>query len=185
MTSVDLSKFDNTHFNPGRGPIYRVLWYMTNSLILKNSLNPFSGLKILVLKIFGAQIGKGIVLKPAINIKYPWNLILGDNVWIGENTWIDSLAEVKVGNNVCIAQGAYLCTGNHDWSDPSFGLITKPITVEDGVWIGAKAVVLPGVTLKSHSVITASSVIAKDTEPYVVYKGNPAFEVGKRKFNNQ
>lgn len=178
---VNLSSFDNSWYNPGRGFLTRTLWHFVNALFLQNPLNPSSKLKIIVLRLFGAQIGEGVVLKPGINVKYPWNLEIDDYSWIGENAWLDSLAPIRIGSNSCISQGVYFCTGNHDWSDPAFGLIVRPITVEDGAWVGARATVLPGVTVASHSVIAAGSVITKGTEPYMIYAGNPAVKVKERK----
>src|SRR6266480_4547747 len=155
---VDLSRFDNSWYNPGRGFIVRLLWHATNALFLQNPLNPSSGLKALLLRLFGAKIGRGVVVKPGVNVKYPWNIEVGDYSWIGENAWLDSLAPIRIGRNACVSQGVYFCTGNHDWSDPAFGLIVKPIIVEDGAWVGARATVLPGVTVASHSIIAAGSV---------------------------
>jgi len=171
---TDLAKFQNTSYKPGRGFIIRGIWFVKNVLLVQNPLNPFSNLKVLLLKLFGAKIGKSIVLKPSINIKYPWNIEISDHSWIGDGVWLDSLEKIKIGSNVCISQGAYLCTGNHDYTKEAFDLIVKPIVIEDGVWVGAKAVICPGVTLKSHSVITAGSVVTADTEPYTIYQGNPA-----------
>ena len=92
---------------------------------------------------FGARIGKGFVIKPAVNIKYPWKLKVGDDVWIGENVWIDNIGNVTIGSNVCISQGAMLLTGNHNYKSETFDLMIKPIVVEEGVWIGAKATIAP------------------------------------------
>ena len=181
MVEVKLSAFDNSWYNPGRGFIIRIAWHFANALLLQNPLNPSSCLKIVVLRLFGAKIGEGVVLKPSINVKYPWNLEIGDYSWVGENAWLDSLAFIKIGSNSCISQGVYFCTGNHDWTDPAFGLIVKPITVEDGAWVGARATVLPGVTVRSHSIVAAGSVIGKDTEPYKIYAGNPAVAVKERR----
>ncbi len=181
MNKVELQAYDNSWFSPGRGFISRTLWYCANALFLQNPLNPFSGFKIILLRIFSAKIGKGVTLKPSINIKYPWNLEIGDYSSVGEGSWFDSLAAIKIGSNVCISQGTYLCTGNHDVSDPAFGLIVKPITIEDGAWVGARAIVLPGVTLRSHSVVAAGAVVSKDTEPYMIYAGNPAKEIKMRR----
>lgn len=178
---VDLSTFDNSWYKPGRSLLFRSLWHIVNALFLQNPLNPSSRLKIAFLRLFGARIGEGVVLKPSINVKFPWNLEVGDYSWIGENAWLDSLAPIKIGSNACISQGGYFCTGNHDWTDPAFGLIVKGITIEDGAWIGARATVLPGVTVKSHSIVAAGSVIAKDTEAYGIYVGNPAVKVKERK----
>lgn len=181
---VDLTTFDNSWYNPGRGFLTRILWHFANALFLQNPLNPSSRLKVTILRLFGAKIGEGVVLKPSISVKYPWNLEIGYYSWIGEYAWLDSLAPIKIGSNACISQGVYLCTGNHDWSDPAFGLIVKSIIIEDGAWVGARATVLPGVTVKSHSIVAAGSVIAKDTEAYGIYVGNPAVKVKERKIRS-
>ncbi len=124
------------------------------------------------------------VIKPKVNIKYPWFLILGDYVWIGEKVWIDNLAQVTIGSNVCISQGALLLCGNHNYKKPSFDLITGKITLEDGVWIGALATVCPGVCCKSHSILTVGSVATKDMDSYSIYQGNPAFKTKNRELSN-
>jgi putative colanic acid biosynthesis acetyltransferase WcaF len=129
---------------------------------------------------FGAKIGTGVVIKPGVNIKYPWFLEMGDHCWIGEEVWIDNLALVSIGNNVCLSQGAYLFTGSHDYKKRSFDLITKPIVLEDGVWIGAKATVCPSVTCHSHSVLAVGSVATGDLEAYSIYQGNPAIKKRER-----
>lgn len=179
-TPVDLSKYDNSWYDPGRGLVGRLVWHCVNVCLIQNPLNLSSSLKIGLLRLFGAGIGGGVTLKPGINVKYPWHVEIGVHSWIGENVWIDSLAPVKIGANVCISQGAYLCTGNHDWTDPAFGLMVKPIIIEDGAWIGAHATVLPGVVIAGGSVITAGSVAARSTEPYMIYAGNPAVAIKKR-----
>lgn len=179
-STVDLSRFDNAWYDPGRGVLTRLLWLVTNAVILQNALNPSSRLKVLALRAFGAKIGQGVNLKPGINVKYPWYLEVGDHAWIGENAWLDSLAPIKIGAHACISQGVYCCTGNHDWSDPTFALVVKPIVIENGAWVGARAVILPGVTVASHSVVAAGSVLAKSTEAYTIYAGNPAVAVKKR-----
>lgn len=145
-----------------------------------NPLNPFSGLKVFLLRIFGAKVGKGVVIKPNVNIKYPWLLEIGDHTWIGERAWIDNLAPVKIGKNCCISQGAMLLCGNHNYKKPTFDLIVKPITLEDGAWVGALSVVCPGVTIKSHAILTVQSVAAETLEPFALYKGNPAVRIRER-----
>ncbi len=177
---VDLSLYDNSTYSVGRGPFIRTLWYFVNILFFQNPLNPSSGLKRRLLTLFGARIGVGVVLKPSLNIKYPWNLTIGNHAWIGERVWLDSLAQITLGSNVCISQGAYLCTGSHDSSDVRFRHQIEPIVVAEGAWIGAQAMILPGVTVKTHSVVAAGSVITRSTEPYLIYTGNPALVVGER-----
>lgn len=156
------------------------LWFLCSPLLIRNPLIPFSGLRKWILISFGAQIGKEVRIRPGVTIKFPWKLIMGDHVWLGENCWIDNITDVKIGSHVCISQGAMLCTGNHNYKSPGFELVLKPITIEDGVWIGAKALVAPGVTAFSHSVLTAGSVATKDMEAYGIYQGNPAALIKSR-----
>lgn len=177
---VSLASFNNDRYNPGAGAIKRTLWYFVNVLFFINPLNPVSALKVWLLRLFGASVGKGVVIKPGVNIKYPWLLTIGDHVWVGEQVWIDNLAEVKLAANVTISQGAMLLTGSHDYKKTSFDLITGRIILEEGAWVGAKAIVCPGVTCGSHSVLAAGSVATSDLAPYTIYQGNPAAAKRKR-----
>jgi putative colanic acid biosynthesis acetyltransferase WcaF len=171
---TDLEKYDNYPYDPGGGTFKRLLWYFVNVFFFKSSLFPFYGLKVALLRLFGARVGKKVELKPCINIKYPWNLEIGDEVWIGENVWLDSLVKIRIGSNVCLSQGAILLTGSHNYKKTTFDLIVGEIHIQDGVWIGAGAIVNQGVVIGSHTVVTTGSVISRDTDPYGVYSGNPA-----------
>lgn len=177
---TDLSTYGNSWYHSGAGILKQVCWYFVNFLFFNNGLIPISGIKVLLLRLFGAKIGKGVNIKPIVNIKYPWKLLVGDNVWIGEKVWIDNLALVKIGSNVCLSQGAMLLTGNHDFTKVSFDLMVGEIILEDGVWIGAKAVVCPGTTCSEHSILAVGSIATRDMEPYGIYQGNPAVLVKKR-----
>ena len=180
MTKTDLSVYDNKWFRPGGGALKRLLWYFCNVLLLKNGWNPCNGLKVAALRAFGAKVGSGVVIKPCVNIKYPWNLEIGDFTWIGEEVWIDNLVKVRIGSNVCISQGAMLLCGNHNYKRRTFDLMVGEITVEDGAWIGAQCVVCPGVKMASHAVLTVGSVASRDCEAYGIYRGNPAVKVKDR-----
>lgn len=177
--TVRLDTYNNEHFNTGAGRLKRILWHLVNGLFF-NSFFHFYPFKVFMLKVFGAEVGNNVVIKPRVNIKYPWNLIIGNDVWIGENVWIDSLDKVQIGNNVCLSQGALLLCGNHDFSKQTFDLITGKIILEDGVWIGARSTVCPNVVCHSHSVLSVHSVATKNLDPYTVYRGNPATPVKER-----
>jgi len=179
--ATDLSRYDNSWYQPG-GAIKRTLWLLVNALFFNNGLALFNGLKIRLLKAFGAKVGVGVVIKPSVSIKYPWFLSIGNHVWIGENVWIDNLTDVTIGNNVCLSQGVMLLTGNHNYTKPTFDLMVGKIILEDGVWLGAQSVVCPGVTCSSHSVLSVGSVATKDLEAYGIYQGNPAMKVREREF---
>jgi putative colanic acid biosynthesis acetyltransferase WcaF len=180
MTKTDLSKYAHVEYLSGRNVFICFCWYFVNIIFFINPLNPVSKSKVFLLKLFGAKIGKSVNIKPSVNIKYPWKLSVGDHSWIGENVWIDNLDNVTIGANCCISQGALLLCGNHNYKLSTFNLITKPIVLEEGVWIGAQSVVCPGVTCKSHSVLSVGSVANKDLDAYSIYQGNPAVKVKER-----
>ena len=177
---TDLSSYNNSWYKPGASFFKRTVWFYINAIIFKTFLLPSNGIKAFLLRLFGAKIGKMVELKPCINIKYPWFLEIGDHSWVGEDVWIDNLTFIKIGSNVCISQGAMLLTGNHNYSKPAFDLMVKPIALEDGAWIGAKAVVCPGVIVQSHAVLIVGSIATKNLDPYGVYQGNPAVKIKDR-----
>ncbi|HEU4717399.1 MAG TPA: WcaF family extracellular polysaccharide biosynthesis acetyltransferase [Bacteroidia bacterium] len=180
--TTDLGKFNNDWYQPGASVLKRFLWHCFSACFFISRF-PFNGIKKGMLRMFGAKIGKGVVIKPSVNIKSPWLLEVGDHSWIGENSWIDNLVRVRIGANCCISQGALLLTGNHDYKKSTFDLVTGEIVLEDGVWIGAKSVVCPGVTCRSHSVLTVGSVATKEMEAYFIYRGNPAVKTRERKIS--
>ena len=179
LGQTDLSRYNNDWFRPG--PRWKiVLWHFTNAWLF-NSYAPLpSSVKVGLLRLFGAKVGVGVLIKPAVNIKYPWFLSIGDHVWIGEGVWIDNLTEVTIGNHVCLSQGAMLLTGNHDYRSSTFDLKVAAITLGNGAWIGAKATVCPGVRVESHAILSVSSVATKPLEAYTIYQGNPAVAIRKR-----
>lgn len=134
-----------------------------------------------MLRLFGAKIGCGVVIKPRVNIKYPWNLTIGDHTWIGEGVWIDNLASVTIGSNCCLSQGAMLLCGNHNYKDKYFGLFVKPIVLGDETWIGAQSLVCPGSEMGTGAVLAVRSVLRGKAEAGWIYDGNPAVKIRQRK----
>ncbi|NIJ53719.1 WcaF family extracellular polysaccharide biosynthesis acetyltransferase [Dyadobacter arcticus] len=182
-TQTNLSGYNNDWYQPGSFA-KQLLWYFANRLFINTYLPYPSGFKVWLLKMFGAQLGPGVVIKPKVNIKYPWFLKIGENSWIGENVWIDNLIMVTIESNVCLSQGCMLLTGNHDYTKSSFDLKVKPIVLESGVWIGAGAVVCPGVHAGSHAVLTVNSVATGNLDTYCIYQGNPAKYVKTREISH-
>ncbi|MBR5696143.1 MAG: WcaF family extracellular polysaccharide biosynthesis acetyltransferase [Paludibacteraceae bacterium] len=180
MEKIDLSIYDNSWYQTGGSKIKMLVWYFVNELCMNSGWLFVSSIRRSILRIFGAKIGEGVIIKPHVNIKYPWKLSIGNNCWIGENVWIDNLAEVTIGDNVCISQGAMLLCGNHNYKKTTFDLMIGEIKLEDGAWVCAKSVVCPGVTMKSHSILTVGSIATKDCEAYSIYQGNPAVKIKER-----
>ncbi len=180
MSSIDLSRYDNSWYHPGRSRLWQAAWFFLGLPLLRSSVLPSSGLRVRLLRAFGARIGSGVVLKQEVNVKYPWHLVVGDHCWIGEGAWIDCLTTVRLGSNVCVSQGAYLCTGNHDWKDPHFGLVVSPIQVNDGAWVGARSILTPGVVLGEGAIAAAGSVVTRDIPAFEIHAGNPAVFARRR-----
>lgn len=184
MNKTDLSKYDNSWYNPGAGFAKRMAWYFVNEWFINCGWNVSSRIRVSLLRIFGAKVGRGVVIKPHVNIKYPWNLSIGDYSWIGEGVWIDNLTSVKIGANAVLSQGAMLLCGNHNYKKTTFDLMIGKIVLEDGAWVGAQCTVCPGVTLHSHAVLSVGSVATKDCDAYGIYQGVPAVKVKERIIEN-
>lgn len=177
---TDLSRFNNSDFPLGAGIIKRTLWYFTNALFFLNPLFPFRSPKPLLLRLFGAKVGRGVVIHPGVNIKFPWKLSIGDHVWIGQRAWLDNIDQLTIHSNVVISQGAMVILGSHDYKKPDYPTLAGPVVLEEGCWVGAGAMVLGGVTLRSHALLAAGSVAGKSLKAYTIYRGNPAVRVRAR-----
>lgn len=180
--SVDLRAFRKDHSIAGRGWCLQVLWLSVGSVLLRNSWLVGSGWRVWLLRIFGAKIGRDVQIKTGVRVKYPWKLQVGECSWIGEDCWIDNMADVVVGNNVCLSQACYLCTGNHDWKDRAFQMYAKRISLEDGSWVAARATLGPGVTIGKDAIAAIGSVVSSSIPPGEIHSGNPATLRGLRNF---
>ncbi len=183
MEKTDLSKFNNDWYKNSElrgGIVKNILWYFCNQLFINSYFPLPMGIKVWLLRLFGASLGENITIKPKVNIKAPWNLSIGNHVWIGEKVWIDNLGKVSIGSHACLSQGALILSGNHDYKKSTFDLILKNIEIEEGVWIGAYAVVCGGVKCHSHSVLSVNSVASQDLMAYTIYQGNPCRAIRSR-----
>lgn len=156
----ELGNYENHFYSPGRSVLVRLLWYYVSLFTLEGSWLLSSSPKRWVLRLFGAKIGKGLVIHPNVRIKYPWKLSVGDDCWIGREVWIDNLDEVTIESNVCLSQQSYLCTGSHDHRSAKFDLKTGPIVIEHGAWICCRATVLGNSRVPRLEVVPANEVYA-------------------------
>jgi putative colanic acid biosynthesis acetyltransferase WcaF len=179
-TKIDLSTFSTSPYKKGNR-VTVILWFVTNYVIFNSSIPWPQPLKRQLLRLFGARVGKGLVIKIRVRIKYPWRLTIGDHCWLGEDVWIDNLEQVTIGSHVCLSQGSMLLTGNHDYTRTDFPYRLGRIVLEDGVWIGARAVVCADVVCYTHAILTVNSVATRPMTPWQIYTGNPAVAVRQRK----
>jgi len=175
FSRVRLADFDATrNYNRGAGKIKIIGWYMVKMCFFLTAFPFPSGFKAALLRLFGARIGKGLVIKPRVNIHMPWKLEIGNDVWIGEEAFLLNFEKLTIGNNVCISQRVFVCGGNHDFRVPSMPYRNGPVTLEDGCWIGAASFVSPNAIVGTDCVVTACSTVTGSLVPNGIYGGNPA-----------
>lgn len=177
---VELSRFRNPEFQRGAPRWKEALWVFAAAPLVESYL-PGSGWRRTLLRAFGARIGVGVVIKPRLRLKFPWRLSVGAHSWLGEAVWLDNLDWIRIGANCCISQGAYLGTGNHDWADPVFGLITQPIDIADQAWICAQARVAPGSHIGVGAVLAQGAVHGGTLAAWAIAAGNPARVIRQRR----
>lgn len=178
---VDLSKFDQTSgLDRGRPRLVEILWYITKMVFFLSAFPWPSSLKRFLLVSFGAKIGKDVIVKPRVNIHFPWKLIIGNNSWIGEEVFILNFEPIEIGSNVCISQRAFLCGGNHDFRDPTFKYRNGSITIKDEAWVGAQSFIAPNVVINQGVVITAGSIVYSNLSKNMICSGNPCVELKGR-----
>jgi putative colanic acid biosynthesis acetyltransferase WcaF len=178
--TVSLDQYTTGHYTPGASIVQQLLWHFVGAALLQSYVIPISSFKVWLLRRFGAQVGQGVRIKPGVKVKFPWRLIVGNHCWIGEGAWLDNLAMITLEDHVCLSQGVYLCTGNHNWKDPGFALILGAIYIETGSWIAAQAAIGPGVTVGQGAILCLGSVANHDLETMTIYAGSPAVLIKKR-----
>lgn len=170
---VDLSRYDQSWFDRGRPGWVVLLWWLVQAIAFPITPHPMSGLRVGLLRLFGARVGRRVVIRPTARFTFPWKVEIGDYSWIGDDVVLYSLDQIRLGEHCVISQKSYLCTGSHDIHDVAFGLEVAPITVGSGAWIATDCFIGPGVEIGANAVIGArSSVFASMPSQYVCW-GSP------------
>lgn len=182
---VNLNQYDQAGYSRGKSAWFVLLWWLIQAIAFPLTIHNFNSLRCALLRLFGATIGKKVVIRPTARFTYPWKITIGDYSWIGDDVVFYSLDNIEVGAHTVISQKSYLCTGSHDFQDPTFKLITKPIMIGNGVWVATDCFVAPGVKIGSNAVIGARSSVLKDIPPQQVAWGSPCVSRYPRKMNPQ
>lgn len=171
---VDLRKYDQSNFDRGRSSWFVLLWWLVQAVAFPISPHNFNGFRCFLLRLFGAQIGQGVLIRPTARFTYPWKVEIGDYSWIGDDVVLYSLEQIRIGCHCVISQKSYLCTGSHDIQDSAFGLKTAGISIGNGVWIATDCFIAPGVQIGANAVIGARSSVFSNIPAQQVCWGTPA-----------
>ena len=179
--TIDLSVAPGERSKWGKPAAIVAIWFLCEWLFVTNSLQVSSRIRVSALRLFGAKIGRGVIIRPRTRVKFPWNLTIGDGCWIGEGVWFHNQDKVYLGSNVVVSQETMLTCGSHSHRT-DMGLITKPIVIEDGVWVTSRCMVLGGSTIGVSSVISPMTVVSGSIPPNLVW--GPTGSMGPR-FTNE
>ncbi|MAJ82188.1 MAG: colanic acid biosynthesis acetyltransferase WcaF [Legionellales bacterium] len=164
----------------GKSKLYVQLWWFVQAIFIGPSPQVFYGWRRFWLRLFGARIGKKVLIRPSVKITYPWKVFIGDYSWIGDNVVLYSLGEIEIGSNTVISQKSYLCTGSHNYNKKTFDIFAKKITVGNGCWLATDVFVAPGINIGDGAVIGARSSVFKNIEINTINIGSPTKHIGNR-----
>lgn len=167
-------------WHPGAPLLVQSFWLCLGAPLLGARWLPGCIWRVWLLRLFGACIGSGCRIKPGLRVKFPWRLVVGNACWLAEDCWIDNLAPVILGDRVCLSQGTYFCTGNHDFRSPGFDLRLGSINIGSDAWIAARAVLGPGTVIGPGAVVVIGAVVTGTVPACSIVRGNPAVVVGQR-----
>lgn len=176
----DLSRFRMPTGFRGRSAAFVQLWWLVDALLFRPSPQVLYGWRRWLLRLFGAEIGTGVLIRPSVRITYPWKVAIGDHAWVGDHAILYSLADIRIGAHSVVSQLSHLCTGSHDSESASFAITAAPIVVGSQCWIASDVFVAPGVTIGDGAVVGARSSVFRDLSPATIYAGTPARPVRPR-----
>ena len=174
MKVQQLNKFKLPKNFRGKNAFIVQLWWIVQGTLFRMSPQFLYGFRRFLLRLFGAKIGKNVIVRPTVKITYPWKISIGDYSWIGDDVVLYSLGEIEIGKNVVISQKSYLCTGSHNYLKSDFPIFAKKITIEDEVWLATDVFIAPGITIGKATVVGARSSVYKDLPGNKICIGNPA-----------
>ena len=181
---VDLRKYDQSNFDRGKSNWLIILWWLVQAIAFPLSLHNLNGFRRAILRLFGAKIGRGVVIRPTARFTYPWKVAIGDYSWIGDDVVLYSLDKITIGSHAVISQKSYLCTGSHDIKQRSFNLIVAPINIGNGAWVATDCFIAPGVNIGANSIIGARSSVFRDVSSQQVAWGSPCKAHYERTLDN-
>ena len=180
MNYQDLNKFTIPDCFRGKNAVIVQLWWIVQSTLFACSPQFAYKWRVFLLRMFGAKIGKNVVIRSSVKTTYPWKLTIGDNAWVGDSVDLYTLGDIVIGNNAVVSQRSYLCTGSHDHKSKAFDIYAQPIIIEDEAWVATDVFIAPGVTIGKGAVIGARSSVYKNMPEGMICTGSPAKPIKER-----
>ncbi|SDH20611.1 putative colanic acid biosynthesis acetyltransferase WcaF [Bradyrhizobium sp. Rc2d] len=179
-TYQDLSRSKAPPGFRGRSGIVVLIWQTIQQTLFAWSPQPAYGWRRWLLRAFGAEVGKGVLVRSTVRVTYPWKVKLGDHCWVGDHAELYSLGPITVGDNAVVSQRTYVCAATHDYKDITFPLVAKPVVIEREAWVAADCFIAPGVTIGAGAIIGARSTVLHSVAPAAIVAGHPAEPIGHR-----
>jgi len=180
MLVQDLNTFKLPKKFRGRNAFIVQLWWLVQAILFRTSPQFLYGWRVFLLRLFGAKIGKKVIIRPSVKITYPWKLSIRGYNTLGDDVDLYTLGNIEIGNNVVISQRSYLCTGSHEYMKADFPIYQKPIKIHDQVWIATDVFIAPGVIIEDGSVVGARSSVFNNIPSNKICAGSPAKIIRER-----
>ncbi|MBD1909693.1 MULTISPECIES: hormogonium polysaccharide biosynthesis acetyltransferase HpsU [unclassified Leptolyngbya] len=184
-SQVDLRHYHQNGFDKGRPGWIILLWWLLQGTLFPLTPHSFHAPRCFLLRLFGAKIGKGVVIRPTARFTYPWKISIGNYSWVGDDVVFYSLDTIEVGEHCVISQKSYLCTGSHDIHDPAFGLKLGAIMIGNGAWIATDCFIAPNIKIGANAVIGARSSVFRSMPAQYICWGSPCMPRTPRQILHQ
>ena len=179
----DLSTFNIPTGFRGRPAWFVQLWWLVQASFFRLSPQPAYAWRRFILRLFGATIGEGTLIRPTVTVTYPWKLHVGKNVWIGDSAILYTLSPISIGDNTVVSQLCHLCAADHDFTISSFPIRGKSITIGQQVWLASDVFVAPGISVGDYTVVGARSSIFRSLPDRMICFGTPCTPVRPRQLS--
>ena len=176
----NLSRYSQSTEFRGKSKVYVQLWWFVQATLINVSPQVFYGWRRFWLRLFGASIGKKVLIRPSVKITYPWKVSIGDYSWIGDDVVLYSLGEIEIGSNSVISQRSYICTGSHDYTKETFDIFAKKVKIGNSCWLATDVFIAPGVTIGNSTVVGARSSVFKNLPSNKICTGSPINQIKAR-----
>ncbi|GGG42453.1 colanic acid biosynthesis acetyltransferase WcaF [Croceivirga lutea] len=181
MQQLDTYSFPKELY--GKSKLFVQLWWVVQTVFCNPSPQFMYGWRRFWWRLFGAKVGKKVIIRPSVKCTYPWKVKIGDYSWIGDQVVLYSVDSITIEKNTVVSQKSYLCTASHDYKLSNFPTITSPIYIKEGCWLASDVYVAPGVTIGQETLVGARSSVFSSLPDKKICVGSPAKPIKDRSYS--